>query len=268
LFQDKVAIVTGASSGLGAVLSEELARKGAHLVLFARREEKLREVAHRCRSLGAQVVTVVGDVAIAEDCVRLVAEAVAAFGCVDYFVANAGISMWARFEDIEDVAVFRKLMETNYLGVVYGVHAVLPQLKKTGGVIVAISSIQGKIGVPLHTGYVASKHAVLGFFESLRMELDGSGVAVLTVLPHWLRGTGLRENAFGKDGEVLGASSRKHSKESISLEACSIAILGAMKKRKHELVIPWKLRALPWLNLIHPRIVAWLVKGKVTREDH
>lgn len=267
MLKNKVAIVTGASSGLGAVLAEELARSGAYLALFARREEKLVETAERCRALGARVITVVGDVTEVDDYKRLVAEVVAEFGQVDYLMANAGISMWARFEDIEDMTVFRKLMETNYLGVVNGVHAVLPELKKTGGMIVAVSSIQGKIGVPLHTGYVASKHAVLGFFEALRMELDGSGVDILTVLPHWLRGTDLRQSALGKDGGTLGASSRKHSKESITLEDCSVAILKAMEKRKRELVIPWKLRALPWLNLLNPKIVAWLVKGKVTEQD-
>lgn len=264
---DKVAIVTGASSGLGAVLAEELAKSGINLVLFARREGPLNETAERCRELGVRVATVVGDVTEVEDCKRMVQAAVSEFGRVDYLMANAGISMWARFEDIEDMAVFRKLMDTNYLGVVHCVHAALPELKKTRGMIVAISSIQGKIGVPLHTGYVASKHAVLGFFEALRMELDGSGVDILSVLPHWLRGTNLRQSAFGKDGETLGASSRKHSKESITLEDCSKAILKAMKKRKRELVIPWKLRALPWLNLINPKIVAWLVKGKVKDQD-
>jgi len=267
MLKDKVAIVTGASSGLGVVLAQELAKAGVNLALFARREDKLVATAEQCRSLGVRVITVVGDVTVVDDCKRLVAETVSAFGRVDYLMANAGLSMWARFEDVEDVSVFGKLMETNYLGVVNGVHAVLPELKKTGGMIVAISSIQGKIGVPLHTGYVASKHAVLGFFEALRMELDGSGVDILTVLPHWLRGTDLRQNAFGKDGAALGASSRKHSKESISLEDCSVAILKAMKKRKRELVIPWKLRALPWLNLINPKIVAWLVKGKVKDQD-
>ena len=267
MLKDKVAIVTGASSGLGVVLAEELAKAGAHLVLFARREDKLADAAEHCRALGARVVTVVGDVTVVDDCKRLVDNAVAEFGRVDFLMANAGISMWAKFEEIEDVSVFRKLMETNYLGVVNGVHAVLPELKKTKGMIVAISSIQGKIGVPLHTGYVASKHAVLGFFEALRMELDGSGVDVLTVLPHWLRGTDLRQSAFGKDGGTLGASSRKHSKESITLEDCSAAILKAMKKRKRELVIPWKLRALPWLNLLNPKIVSWLVKGKVKDQD-
>ena len=267
MFRDKVVIITGASSGLGAALAVELASAGAHLTLFARREEKLREVAQRCRSLSARVLTVAGDVVRADDCRHLVDAAVAEFGGLDYLIANAGISMWARFEDVSDLGVFRQLMETNYLGVVHCVHPALPHLKARGGMVVSIASIQGKIGVPLHTGYVASKHAVLGFFEALRMELDGSGVDVLTVLPHWLRGTDLRENAFGKDGAALGASRRQHNKESISLENCSRAILKAMRKRRRELVIPWKLRALPWLQLIHPKLVAYLVKGKVNAQE-
>ena len=133
--------------------------------------------------------------------------------------------------------------------------------------VVAISSIQGKIGVPLHTAYVASKHAVQGFFEALRPELSGSGVHVLTVLPHWLRGTNLRKYALGKDGEALGASKREHSKESISLEDCSKAILKAMQKRKRELVIPSKLKLLPWLHLISPALVESIVRGEVDRQD-
>ena len=132
--------------------------------------------------------------------------------------------------------------------------------------IVAISSIQGKIGAPLHTGYVASKHAVQGFFEALRMEL-GDSVDVLTVLPHWLRGTNLRKSAFGKDGSALGGSERKHSKESVTLEACSQAVIEAMRKRKRELIIPSKLKLLPWLQLIHPKIVEYFVGGAVKEQD-
>ena len=90
---------------------------------------------------------------------------------------------------------------------------------------------------------------------------------VLTVLPHWLRGTNLRKSAFGKDGSSMGASEKEHSKESISLEECCQAILKAIEKRKRELVIPSKLKVLPWLNLINPKIVAFFVKGAMEQQD-
>ena len=261
MFREKVAIITGASSGLGAALALALAKQGAHLTLFARREEMLGETAEQCRLLGAQVVTVVGDVTKVENCEELVEATIVAYGRIDYLIANAGISMWARFDEVEDLEMFRKLMETNYLGLVYCVHAALPHLKVSKGMIVAIASLQSKFGVPLHTGYGASKHAVLGFLNALRLEVQE--VHVLTVLPHWLQGTNLRRHALGKDGEVLGDSSQRHNKEALSLRSCCKAILKAMRKQRRELVLPWHHRALPFLQVIHPKIVEWLVKRKM-----
>ena len=266
MFREKTVVITGASSGLGAALALACAKRGANLVLFSRNGEKLRETETDCRESGSETLAVTGDVRVPEDCKRLVDCTLSQYGSLDYLIANAGVSMWARFEEVEDLSIFRKLVETNYLGAVYCVYYALPYLKESGGMVVAISSIQGKIGVPLHTGYVASKHALQGFFESLRTELGGSGVDVLTVLPHWLRGTDLRKNALGKDGNLIGPSPRRHSKESIDLEACCQAIIEALGKRKRELVIPPKLKLLPWLNLISPRIVEFFVKGEMGRQ--
>lgn len=265
--KDKRVIITGASSGLGASLAEAMAGQGADLTLFARREAQLGVVAERCRALGGRARTIVGDVTSQDDCQRLVDAATEEEKGIDLLVANAGVSMWARFDQVEDPSVFASLMETNYLGVVYPLHYALPHLKAARGSIVAISSIQGKIGVPLHSGYVASKHAVVGLLSTLRQELKGSGVHILTVMPHWLRGTNLRENAFGKDGTALGEGRRGHSKESISLDACSQAILDALAKRKREIVVPWKLRLLPWLNLISPETLDRVVTGAVEKQE-
>ena len=267
MFRGKTAVITGASSGLGAALALALAEGGANLGLFALDGAGLSETGARCRELGAGVLTAAGDVGRPEDCKAVVERTASEFGGVDYLIACAGISMWARFDEVEDISIFRRLMETNYLGIVHCVHYALPHLKRSRGMIVAISSIQGKIGVPLHTGYVASKHAVQGFFEALRMELGGSGVDVLTVLPHWLRGTNLRKHAFGKDGGAVGGSERRHSSESVSLEECCRAIIKAMRKRKRELIIPAKLKLLPWLHLIHPKIVEYFVGGAVKEQD-
>ena len=209
------------------------------------------------------------DITVLDQCQFLVQKTVDVYGHIDGIVLNAGVSMWAKFEDVEDLGVFRKLMEGNYQGAVNCAYHALPHLKQRRGMLVAITSIQSKIGVPLHTGYVASKHALQGFCESLRMELelDGAGVDILTVLPHWLRGTELREHALRKEGKELGTSSRKHSSESVSVEDACKAILKAMRKRKRELVIPWKLKLLLGLNLIRPQLAESIITGKVRHQD-
>lgn len=262
MFTGKSIIITGASSGLGKSLSLEFARKGAKLALFDKDLEKLKETGKQCRELGSETLTDGGDVTRPEDCEKFVKKAGAKFGSLDYVVACAGISMWAKFEDIKDVNIYRKMMDINYLGVVHCLYYALPMLKVNKGMMVVISSIQGKIGVPYHTGYVASKFALQGFFQSLRMELDGSGVDILMVLPHWIRGTNLRSNAFGKDGSTLGDSRQKHTGESITVEECCRKIIKAMQKRKKELVIPPKLKLLPWLNMISPGLLEWIINKK------
>ena len=270
VFQDKSVIITGASSGLGAALALEFARAGACVSLFSPEGERQREVAAQCAEAGARALAVIGDVTRPGDCRRLMEETAAEFGGIDYLVANAGISMWAKFEDIEDLAVFRQLMEVNYLGAVNCAYYALPHLKERRGMLVAISSIQSKIGVPLHTGYVASKHALQGFCESLRMELDldGAGVDILTVLPHWVRGTELRQHALSAEGREVGtSSSRKHSGQSVSVEEACRAIMKAMRKRKRELIIPWKLKLLLGLNLIRPKAAEAVITGAVKHQD-
>jgi NAD(P)-dependent dehydrogenase (short-subunit alcohol dehydrogenase family) len=266
MFRDKTAVITGASSGLGATLALELARAGARVALFSPEQERQEEVARQCGELGAEALSVVGDVTRPEDCRRLVEETAARFGGLDYLIANAGISMWARFDEVQDLEVFRRLVEVNYLGALNCVYYALPHLRHRRGMIVAITSIQSKIGVPMHTGYVASKHALQGFCEALRMELAGTGVDVLTVLPHWLRGTELRQRALDKGGQSLGPSSRRHSRESVALEDAAQAILQAMHKRRRELIIPWKLKLLLALNLFSPTLAESLITGAMSQQ--
>ena len=235
---NKTVVITGASAGLGATLAVECAQQGARLVVLARNAERLEAVGRECEQLGSEVLTVVGDVAVAEDGKRLVEAAIERFGRIDYLIANAGISMWTEFAAIEDVTLFRKLIEVNYLGAVHCVHPALPHLKKSKGLFVAISSIQGQVGVPLHTGYSASKHALQGFCDALRMEVAESGVGVMAVLLHWLKGTELRQRALGKDGKALGDASREHRAEAVSLEEAAQAIVRGMQQRQQRLYVP------------------------------
>ena len=260
---ERSVVITGASSGLGAALAGAFARDGARLTLMARRADRLAEVAEGC---GADVETVEGDVTVPGHGERLVEAAVAAHGRIDCLIANAGVSMWAPFEEVSDLSLFRRLIEVNYLGAVHCVHPALPHLKTSRGQFVAISSIQGRVGVPRHTGYSASKHALQGFCDALRMELEGSGVNVLTVVLHWLGGTELREQAYAADGRPFGEGRRRASRDAIGLEETSAAILQAVNERRRELVMPWKLKALLAIRALRPRLADAIVRRAVNRQ--
>ncbi|MFQ5675206.1 MAG: SDR family oxidoreductase [bacterium] len=259
----KTIIITGASSGLGRALALDLARLKANPVLFARKQEKLLQTQQLCSQFNSPPIIFSGDVTKPEDCQKLVNLTVDRFGALDILVANAGIGLWAKFEEIKDLSVMSKIMETNYLGAVNCTHYALPHLKKSKGLITVISSIQGKQAVPFHTGYSASKHALHGFFDSLRIELAESGVDVLIAQPSWIKGTAWRENTLGKNGGPVKESRRQHGNEALSVEECARVIVDAMAKRKREVVIPAKLKFLPWLNAVNPGIVDFFIKMKV-----
>lgn len=265
-FAQSSIVITGASSGLGAALAQECARHGARLTLFSPEAEQQEKVASQCRDLGAEAVVAIGDVTNADDCKRLATAAMDAYDGIDYLIVNAGISMWTTFEEVENLEIFRRLTDINYLGAVNCIYHALPHLKTSRGMIAAITSIQAKIGVPQHTGYVASKHALQGFCESLRLELKGTGVEILTVLPHWISGTDLRKRAVGKDGSELGSSSRKHSKDAIPVDQACRSIMKAMEKRQQELIMPSKLKALLWLKMISPRAANALIERAMSRQ--
>jgi NAD(P)-dependent dehydrogenase (short-subunit alcohol dehydrogenase family) len=253
-FAGKCVVVTGASTGIGQELSVALAQRGAKLVVAARRKDALDETVRRCIDAGADALAVPTDVADPESCRRLIDAAVEKFGAVDVLVNNAGVSMWARFDEITDLSIFEQLMRVNYLGAVYCTHFALPHVRAAGGLLVAVSSLTGKTGVPTRTGYAASKHAMQGFFDSLRIELHGSGVDVLVVSPGFVA-TDVRASAFGADGKVLGASPRREDRETMPLDECVRQIVAAMAERRRELVMTRRARLGLFVKLIAPSLV-------------
>jgi short-subunit dehydrogenase len=259
--QGNVTIITGASTGIGEELACQLARQGARLVLTARRADELNRVAARVRELGAKVITVAADVAHAGECKHIIDTTLAEFGRIDTLVCNAGMTMWAKFADIEDVSVLERIMQVNYMGAVYCTHHALPHLMKTRGRIVGIASLTGLVGVPTRTGYAASKHAMRGFFDSLRIELADSGVTVTMVYPGFVA-TGIRENATGADGKP--AKIDPVNKDSVmSVKACAGIILRAMESRQREEIMTLKGKLGQWLKLIAPGFVDGLAKKAV-----
>ena len=256
-----VVVITGASKGIGAELARQLAARGARLALGARNLEELDQVAEACRALGATVITVRTDVAEERDCHALVSGAALAFGRVDVLVNNAGASMWARFEDVADLSVLARLMQVNYMGSVYCTRHALPYLRKSAGLVVGISSLAGRTGVPTRTGYAASKHAMTGFFDSLRIELAGSGVDVTMIYPGFVA-TGIRENATGPDGRAIQVSPVREG-EVMSVTECAARIVRAMDRREREVVMTARGKIGLWLKLLAPGLVDRLARRAI-----
>jgi len=251
--KNRVVVVTGASRGIGAELARQLADQGTRLVLAARSQAELETVAIDCRRRGAAVITVRADVASQRDCQALVSGAVLGFGRVDVLVNNAGASMWARFDELEDLGVLEKLMAVNYLGAAYCTSYALPYLRQSQGVIVALSSLAGLTGVPTRTGYCAAKHAMTGFFDALRIELADSGVAVCTVHPGFVA-TGIRENAAGPDGQPIHVSPVREA-EVMRVDECARRIVQAIQRRERRVVMTARGKIGLWLRLIAPGLV-------------
>jgi hypothetical protein len=178
-FHGKTVVVTGASSGIGRATALEFARRGADVVVAARRREKLEAVAAECRVLGVNATAVMTDVSVREDCERLIASVPR----VDILVSNAGFGIYDPIERA-NVRDLESMMQTNYFGAVYCTHAVLPQmLERRAGAIVIVSSITGIMGFASMGGYCASKFALNGFAEALRSEVIDRGVRVSMVCP-------------------------------------------------------------------------------------
>ena len=169
--KDKVIVITGASSGIGEAMARTYAAQGAKVVLGARSVEKLQRLADEIRTAGGQAAFCGVDVVSEEECRKLIDTAVEAFGRIDVLICNAGISMRAIFDDV-DLSVLHRLMDVNFWGTVNCCKYALPYLQASRGSVVGISSVAGLHGLPGRTGYSASKYAMTGFLETLRIEKE------------------------------------------------------------------------------------------------
>jgi short-subunit dehydrogenase len=249
-FAGRAVLLTGASSGIGHALARELAAERARTALVARDRERLDEVRSECLALGGGAIVVPGDVGVESDCGRIVEETVAALGGLDVLLLNAGITMWSRVEDLADASIFERLIRVNYLGCVWLARAALPHLRAARGQIVVVSSLTGLTGVPTRSGYAASKHALHGFFDSLRIELRGSGVDVTIVCPDFVKSE-IHRRAIGADGRPLGKSPMRESKI-MSAEECAARILRAARARRRLAILSLRGRIGRWASLVAP----------------
>jgi len=249
-FKNKVVIITGASSGIGKALAEELAKRGANVVLGARQYVTLCEITAELETkYQVKALAVQCDVSKESDCEMLIKQALITFGRIDVLINNAGLSMRALFNDV-DLSVLKNLMDVNFWGTVYCTKYALPEILKTKGSVVAVSSIAGYRGLPGRTGYSASKFAMNGFMESLRTENLKTGVHVMVACPGFTT-SNIRVAALAKDGSAYGETSMEEGKMMTS-EAVAAIISDGILERKRTLIMTGQGKLAVWVNKLFP----------------
>jgi len=173
------------------------------------------------------------------------------------------MSMWTRLDEVQDLSIFETLMKVNYLGCVYLTYFALPDLKKSRGQIVVVGSLAGLTGVPTRTGYSASKHALMGFFDSLRIELAGTGVDVTVVAPDFVVSE-IHKRSLGKDGRPLERSPMQEAKI-MSTEECADMILRAMSRRERLVIGSRRGRLGRWVRLVAPGLIDRIARRAIER---
>ena len=253
----KVVVITGASSGIGLALAESFAGAGAKLVLAARNLAKLQEIAANLKlKYASEVITVGVDVSKEVQCQNLISQSIKNFGQIDVLINNAGISMRAIFEEV-DLKVLSEVMDINFWGTVFCTKHALPELLKSKGVIVGVSSRAGYKGLPGRTGYSASKFAMQGFLESVRVENLYKGLSVLIACPGFTA-SNIRSVARSKDGLPQGESPM-NEKNIMQPEQVAQAILRAVEQRKRTLVLTTQGKFTVWLAKHFPALADRLI---------
>ena len=245
---NRVAAITGASSGIGLACAEHLARDGVAVILGARRTDRLEHAAARIREAGGRAEAVTVDVTVEEDVARFTSRAVDAFGALDIMICNAGFGYYGTVEDTPP-DVMRRMMDVNFMGTYYGARAALPIFRKQQrGHLLIISSIVGRRGLGLMSGYSATKAAQAGFAESLRSEFAGSDIHVSAVFPISTE-TEFR-SAMSRDygHDIAGLGPRQ------SVDHVARLIVDCIRHPRPEVYPHRASRALPILNTLAPKL--------------
>ncbi|MFC2053286.1 SDR family oxidoreductase [Chloroflexota bacterium] len=263
-FREKTVIITGASSGIGKELALRLAKEGAWLALAARNVQRLAMLVGECQRSGSKAIAIPTDVGDESQCRELIKRSYETYGCVDMLVNNAGIDVVSKLEDLPDLHLFKQVVDVNFYGTVYCTYYALPYLKETNGRIVNIASLGGMLAIPFNTSYIASKFAVVGFSDSLRMEVEQAGISVTVICPS-LVVTEFHERYMNKNGQPKGPSGRAiYTERTLTADQCAQIILRGARLRKRQVVMRPGPLAL-WLKLITPGLVDRLIISRFLR---
>ncbi len=260
-FQNKIIIITGASSGIGKALASELLKYNAKVAVCARNVEKLESAYSDFPK--ENVLLFKADVSKEEDCKAFTDAVVQKWGGIDILINNAGISMRAMFADL-DVSVIKNLMDINFWGTVYSTKFALPYIVKNKGTIVGISSIAGYRGLPARTGYSSSKFAMQGFLEALRTELLHSSVNVMWASPGFTA-SNIRNTALSASGTSQKETPLNEDKL-MSAEECAHIILKGILKRKRTIIMTTQGKLTVWLNKLFPAFMDKMVFNHFAKE--
>lgn len=261
--EGKVIVVTGASSGIGEAMAREYAKMGAKVVMAARREEELNRIAQEITAQGGEVEYVACDVTKEQECKHLIERAVERFERIDVMICNAGLSMRALFDDC-DLSVLHRLMDVNFWGTVNCTKYALPWLQRSRGSLVGISSVAGIHGLPGRTGYSASKYAMTGFLDTIRVENLKKGVHVMTACPGFTA-SNVRFSALTADGSQQGETPRNEAKMMTPEQVAHIVARG-IRRRKRLCLMEWEGRGTHLLKKFFPALVDRLFYAVMARE--
>jgi len=262
----KIVVITGASSGIGKSLAHEFASRGANLVLAARQYVTLCEITETLeKQYDIKALAVQCDVSVESDCDSLMKQAITTFGKIDVLVNNAGISMRALFNDA-DLQVLKTLMDVNFWGTVYCTKYAMPHLLQTKGTVVGVSSIAGYKGLPGRTGYSASKFAMNGFLDALRVENLKTGVHVLTACPGFTA-SNIRNTALDKHGAQQGESTL-HEEKMMTSEHVAKIIADGVENRARTLIMTGQGKLTVALSKFVPGVLDKLVYNVFAKEKN
>lgn len=260
--RDKVVVITGGSSGIGAALVQQFLNEGARVATCARNAAKLEAL--QASFNGDRLFTHIADVGSEEDCKRFIESTIGHFGRLDILINNAGMSMRALFDELEDLDVLKKLMDINFWGCVYCTWYAIEELKKNKGTVVGISSIAGYRGLPGRAGYSASKFAMQGFLEVLRTENLHTGVHVMWVCPGFTN-SNIRNTALNKQGKSQSETPLKED-QLMSAEAVAQQTFGAILKKKRTMVMTSQGKLTVLMNKLFPSLTDKLVYNHFAKE--
>ena len=246
---EQVIVITGASSGIGLATAEIAVERGARVVLAARSEDELRDVAARLNRNGKRAAFIAADVADEGAVQRIASHAISEFGGFDTWVNNAGISVYGRLVDVP-MSDKRRVFETNFWGTVYGCKAAVRHMRGRGGAIINVGSVVSDFSIPLQGIYSASKHAVKGYTDALRMELEADDVPIAITLVK----PGAIDTPFPEHARKYIAEQAKHQAPVYPPEEVAHAILRCAERKMREVVVGGGPRLQIALSAIAPRL--------------